>query len=546
MTVLRARLLAFALPLALFALPAKAGNYAAYLTAGWAASQGDYTRAARDMMLAQADDPSRQDLLNQAFVLSVLAQRTDAARFAAMLPSNPLAGLVVADARARNGEWQAAELGYALLPRNGLSDLLRPSLLAWVQAAQGLTDKALATLDEADSNGPRSGRLLTTITRALIAETAHRDGLAERTYAALAADLHSPDLTITTIIASYLQRSGKPEKARALIAELVRRNDDLAFVQKRLEDQLDIAPVTDARGGIAAAYGLAAAMARGERSGGAVSELLASMALRVNPVAVQPTILLADIATARKQYDRAASLLARIAPSDALYPAIALRRASLIARGGDVADATKLLEGLATSYPAQPDPLVTLGDVLLEAKNYSSAIDAYTRAVSRLGKPQSSDWTLFYARGSAYERLRDWTRSDADILHALELSPDQPFALNFLGFAWADRNINLVRARDMIERALKQRPDDGAIVDSRGWVRLRQGDVKGAIEDLERAAEMEPSDATITGHLGDAYWQSGRKLEAAHQWRRALVLGPDQFEQARIEARLREAAASLQ
>lgn len=527
------------------AAPARAADYSAYLAAHWASSQGDYGQAAEQMMMAQAADPARPDLQSQAFILSLLAGRTDAARLASMLPNNPLAALVLADTRARAGEWQAAELGYAVLPRGGLSDLMRTPLLAWAQAAQGLTDKALATLDDGDANGPRQGRLLVQLTRALIADAAHRDGLADRCYRDLAADLRAPDVTLAGIIASWQMRAGHEADARATIDALVARNPDLGFVKPRLLDRLSVAPVPDARAGIALAYGIAAAMARGDRNAGPLDELLASMALRVNPAALQPVVLLADAASARGQTARAAELLGRVPQGEALYPALALRRASLLARSGDVATATSMLESLASTYPNQPDPLSALGDLLIEAKNYQGAVDAYNRAINRLGNVQSSDWALFYARGAAFERLRDWDHSDADMLRALQLSPDQPFALNFLGFSWADRNINLPRAREMIERALKLRPDDGAILDSRGWVRLRQGDLKGAIEDLERAAEMEPTDPTITGHLGDAYWQTGRKLEATHQWRRALVLKPDQFEQARIEARLRDTAAAM-
>jgi Flp pilus assembly protein TadD len=78
-------------------------------------------------------------------------------------------------------------------------------------------------------------------------------------------------------------------------------------------------------------------------------------------------------------------------------------------------------------------------------------------------------------------------------------------------------------------------------VDSLGWVLLRQGDVHQAVRLLERAAELEPSDPTITGHLGDAYWDAGRHIEAADQWRRALVLNPDPDDAQRIEARLKSA-----
>ena len=90
----------------------------------------------------------------------------------------------------------------------------------------------------------------------------------------------------------------------------------------------------------------------------------------------------------------------------------------------------------------------------------------------------------------------------------------------------------------MIEKAVQRRPNDGAIVDSLGWVMLRQGEVTEAVKTLERAVELDPEDASINGHLGDAYWAAGRKLEATYQWRRALIFNPEPDDAAKLEAKL--------
>jgi Flp pilus assembly protein TadD len=90
----------------------------------------------------------------------------------------------------------------------------------------------------------------------------------------------------------------------------------------------------------------------------------------------------------------------------------------------------------------------------------------------------------------------------------------------------------------MIEKAVQRRPNDGAIIDSLGWVMLRQGDTANAVKTLERAVELEPEDPSINGHLGDAYWAAGRKLEATYQWRRALSFNPEPGDAAKLEAKL--------
>jgi Flp pilus assembly protein TadD len=117
--------------------------------------------------------------------------------------------------------------------------------------------------------------------------------------------------------------------------------------------------------------------------------------------------------------------------------------------------------------------------------------------------------------------------------------------LNYLGYSWADQGRNLARARSLIERAAEARPNDGAILDSLGWVILRQGDVAKAVQFLERATELEPEDSAINGHLGDAYWAAGRKLEAEFQWRRSLTLNPEPEDVPKLQAKLRDSEQAL-
>ena len=141
----------------------------------------------------------------------------------------------------------------------------------------------------------------------------------------------------------------------------------------------------------------------------------------------------------------------------------------------------------------------------------------------------------------AEERSHQWPKAKADFEHALKLSPDQPFVLNYLGYSLADMGHDLTEARQMIQRAAERRPNDGAITDSLGWVMLRQGHSQEAVKTLERAAELEPEDSTINGHLGDAYAAVGRKTEALYQWRRALTFNPEPDDKAKLEAKLNTA-----
>jgi tetratricopeptide (TPR) repeat protein len=374
---------------------------------------------------------------------------------------------------------------------------------------------------------------------ALIADAAHRDGLAQRLYSDLAHAQSQPSLQFAQIYASWQARSGDMQGARATIAGAVKAAPELEIAAPGLLAALGHAQPPDAAEGLARAYVEVAAALRAQDHNDLAS-LLVQLALELRPELTDAHLLESDIASTQKQWRLASDSLEAISSDSPIWPVLQLRKAGLYERQNRAAEAISVLRQLVTAYPDRPEPLTQLGDTLADGKHFDEAIDAYDKAIALIRHPGPSDWVVFYARGSMLERIHQWPRAEADMNRALELSPDQPYVLNFLGYSMADRKENLALAQDMIQKALKARPNDGAIVDSMGWVKLREGDTKTALRLLEKAAEMEPEDPSITGHLGDAYWDAGRHIEAEDQWRRALVLKPDPDDQARIETRLKD------
>ena len=175
--------------------------------------------------------------------------------------------------------------------------------------------------------------------------------------------------------------------------------------------------------------------------------------------------------------------------------------------------------------------------------DFAGAERAYNRAFQRLAEVTPNYWSLYYYRGISRERQKKWSEAEKDFLQALELNPDQPYVLNYLGYSWVDQGVNLDRAKAMIERAVEQRRDDGYIVDSMGWVLYRLGAYGEAVQHLERAVELRPLDPIISDHLGDAYWRVGRRQEARFQWRRALNLDPEREEIGKIETKIKNGLA---
>ena len=164
----------------------------------------------------------------------------------------------------------------------------------------------------------------------------------------------------------------------------------------------------------------------------------------------------------------------------------------------------------------------------------------YTAALKLIPKPDKRHWSIFYSRGTCYERLKNWPAAEADLQKALELYPDQPLALNYLGYSWVDQNRNLKQGMALIEKAVALKPDDGYIVDSLGWAHYKLGNYAEAVRFLERAVELKPQDPVLNDHLGDALWRVGREREAKFQWDQSLTLDPEPEELEKIKKKLAE------
>lgn len=203
-------------------------------------------------------------------------------------------------------------------------------------------------------------------------------------------------------------------------------------------------------------------------------------------------------------------------------------------------EAQKLLDETARQNPTDIRPLDAMGGILRGHKRYAEAVDYYSRAIALIDKPEAKHWSYYYARGTCYERIKKWPLAEADLQKALQLSPDQALVLNYLGYSWIDQNRNLKQGLALIEKAVRQKPDDGYIVDSLGWAYFRLHNFKEAAKHLERAVELRPEDPVLNDHLGDAYWRVGREREARFQWEQALTLKPEPEDAEKIKRKLQK------
>ena len=506
-----------------------------YLAGRYALSEGDSQTAANDMLAALAESPNDQELTLQAFVASLDAGRPEAVTLARRLPESQVAQLVLADVDIKAGHWQAAEQHLHDMPHKGLTQLLQPLLIAWAQQGDGRTDAALSTLQPYVED-PRF-RTLFGLHAAMIADLGGQTDVASRLYRATEVSLGAPNLRMAQILASWAARTHQPGEAQRILAALPTVAPDLSIVMPALLADVTQRPVANAADGIAESYFTFAALLQAQDAND-FSMVMLRLALDMRPDFTAARLLAADILENQHHPEMALSMLNQVPTTDPLIAAVRLRRVALMDRLGHADDAMHELERMAKDYPDSPLPDEQRGDLLRLKQRFPDAALAYNRAIERISHQQPTDWILFYDRGIAEERSHAWPKAEADFHHALELSPDQPFVLNYLGYSWADAGRHLSEARQMIERAAQRRPNDGAITDSLGWVMFRQGDAKDAVTTLEHAVELEPEDSTINGHLGDAYWAAGRKIEAEYQWRRALTLNPDPSDAVKLEAKL--------
>jgi len=200
--------------------------------------------------------------------------------------------------------------------------------------------------------------------------------------------------------------------------------------------------------------------------------------------------------------------------------------------------ASKDTDGLDSNEKLQA--LDALGNILRSRKQYADAVDVYNRAIALISKPDRRHWVYYYARGTSYERLKNWPNAETDLKKALDLYPDQPLVLNYLGYSWIDQGIHLDEGMRLIERAVAVKPDDGYIVDSLGWAHFKRGNFAEAVRYLERAVELRPDDPVLNDHLGDALWKVGREREARFQWDQSLTLKPEPEEALKTRRKIDE------
>jgi tetratricopeptide (TPR) repeat protein len=519
--------LALATAVAFGATPVAAeGNAGSYLAARIAAVDSDYRAAADYFTRALVRDPSNPRLLEGALSSLVNAGELDravpiASRIIQNTPSDQLANLVLIARDARNGAWDA--LLENLDAGQSVGPLFDGLARAWALVGAGRVNDALAAFDTV-AETPGVGAFGTFHKALALASVGDFEGAAELLSGAAGPQ---PRLTRrgTIAYAEMLAQIDRSAEAVEVLDAAFGANLDagLSELRRQLAAGAPVAysGLTSARQGVAeAAFGIAGVL-NGEAADG-YTLVYARIAQYLDAQNVDAFLLAASLLDNLGQHELATEAYAVVPVDHALYHVAEMGRASSLRSAGDAEAGIDVLRALAETHPGEVSVHIALGDALRREELFGEATPAYDRAVALFQEDDEAQWLVYFSRGITHEREDRWPEAEADFRKALELRPDQPQVLNYLGYSLVEMKTNLDEALDMIERAVAAQPDSGYIVDSLGWVLYRLGRYDEALVQMERAVELLPVDPVVNDHLGDVYWAVGRTREAEFQWHRAL------------------------
>ena len=515
-----------------------------YLAARHAGRQRDAAIEAAYYRAALKRDPKNGELLDRTFLSLLVGGDIDEAvkyaeRVGAADKNDRVSRLVLGVHALKLKQYAVARTNLTQSIRGPITDLTATLLSAWSMTGAGDSKGAVAAIDKLA--GPDWYAIFKELHAGLIYDLANNSAEAgkrlERAY-----KLDSAALRVVEAYGSWLSRNRSPKEALEVYTafdKVLPRHPLVVEAMTKLKagEKLSMMVSNAQAGAGEALYGLGASL--GRRGGEDLGLVYLQLSLHLAPNHPLALLSLADLYESLKKPELAINVYERIPANSPLHRNAAIQMAANLDALERAPEAEKQLDTLIKQHPDDLEATMALGNIQRGHKKFAECADVYSKGIAAVPAPEKSNWVIFYFRGICYERSKQWTKAEADLKKALELSPDQPHVLNYLGYSWVDQGTNLDDGMAMIKKSVQQRPDDGYIVDSLGWAFYRTGNFEEATKHLERAIELKPEDPTINDHLGDAYWRIGRVLEARFQWAHARDLKPDPDDLPKIEEKLK-------
>ena len=248
----------------------------------------------------------------------------------------------------------------------------------------------------------------------------------------------------------------------------------------------------------------------------------------------------ATVLSDTENYGLSKEILDNFSKEDVFYMDSIVERTFAIEQQDNDESALEYIEKFISDGFKNARLLKTYGSLQRSQRLYNEAIKSYTGAIEEAKREQYTEaiWPILFLRGISFERSKNWNLAEADFISALELSPNQPQILNYMGYSLLERKEKLDQAMRMILMAAEKSPDSYHIIDSLGWAYYKTGNFEKALLYLERAMELESTDPIVNDHLGDVLWMLGRKREAKFQWKKSLSFKPEPVDQKKTEDKL--------
>ena len=509
--------------------PVAITSYGAYLAGRVAHLRKDFTNASYYYQIAYNNDKNNHELINKLYLLLTSSGKIDeAVSFARQAidlnTKNNFAYMVVATAQLKNQQFEDSLKTIKKFDEPLYKTLIAPLMSAWNYA--GLNDYANASKElEKIKNSDGLGSLYK-IQSALILDYMGKNIEADAAYKQISKDKNTEiSVRLLEIIANFKIRTGQITPPAENMLKTISGNPSLDIIITNMFNKINnsekITPLlkTPAIGFAEALLSIASSFHYDEIID--VAHMYTALSLYLSPDYGTAKILMADIYESREMYADANKIYDSIDKNETTYYPAQLKKARNYIKQKNYKDAESILKKLSKKYN-DPQISMDLGDVLRINGRYSEAVKYYDKAISQTSD-KNTLWILLYTKGAALEQAGLWEQAEASMLKAYEIKKHY-LILNYLGYTWIKQNQNINQAFSMIVEAYNQAPFDPSINDTLGFALYNLGYYTMSLPYLERAAEMYPSSAIITSHLGDAYWFAHRKNEAVFQWKHALKL----------------------
>ena len=524
--------------------PEQANQFSDVLVGRYASLTNDPVFAAEKLLRASDREPDDAVLLERAVFALLLAGETDKAIDLAKkaqkreLELSSLTRLTLGVSDLSAGDFTDAQAVLNNSEAGLFNRIVSKTVSAWASFGAGELDTAKMQLVES-LVGDDILDGVTLYMLAIMQMSAGQDEAALETFDAV----WNERMRLAIACEHYIRLlSAKGDRETALkvveqFREDVGENPSVERLVAKLEagETLKVRRLKPQEGAAASVYAQATALAMETRDD--VSSVYFNLALQLDPKLDIARTMLGSALEMAERRDEAILVLEGVDDTSPFY-ATAQSQLAWALMQLDREDAAIETAILAYEKTGDRDLAIQTGDLYRSVDDYEQAFVWFDKVVKADEAAGEADWRAYYVRAITYAELDNWKAAEADLLKAVELNPQQPQVLNYLGYMWVDRGENLEEAFDLIQDAVALSPGSGYIVDSLGWAYYRLGQYDQAVIYLERAVELAPEDPTLNDHLGDAYWRVGRELEARFQWRHALALVPDDDDIPVIQAKL--------